>query len=73
MKSVATVENLTYTIQEAGRERSILKNINYDFEQGMIYTISCLLYTSQPEYCIPGSEAHSTFAEIGFVSIVYPY
>ena len=40
MKSVATVENLTYTIQEAGRERSILKNINYDFEQGMIYTIS---------------------------------
>lgn len=40
MRSAATVENLTYTIQEAGRDRCILKNINYDFEQGMIYTIS---------------------------------
>lgn len=36
----ATVSNLTYTIQEAGKDRTILKNINYNFEPGKIYTIS---------------------------------
>ncbi len=40
MKSVMTVENLTYTVKDAGRDRCILNDINYDFEQGKIYTIS---------------------------------
>ena len=40
MKSAASIENLTYTIQEAGRERFILRNISYEFEHGRIYTIS---------------------------------
>ncbi|MCD8110955.1 MAG: ABC transporter ATP-binding protein [Clostridiales bacterium] len=40
MQYVAAVSNLTYTIQEAGKDRTILKNINYNFEQGKIYTIS---------------------------------
>lgn len=39
-KYAATVSNLTYTIQEAGKDRTILKNINYNFEPGKIYTIS---------------------------------
>ncbi len=39
-KYAATVSNLTYTIQEAGKDRTILKNINYYFEPGKIYTIS---------------------------------
>jgi len=40
MQYAAAVSNLTYTIQEAGKDQTILKNINYNFEQGKIYTIS---------------------------------
>ncbi|MCD8148777.1 MAG: ABC transporter ATP-binding protein [Clostridiales bacterium] len=39
-KYAAIVSDLTYTIQEAGKDRTILKNINYNFESGKIHTIS---------------------------------
>lgn len=38
--NAATVQNLTYTVQEAGRDRMILNHINCSFEKGKIYTIS---------------------------------
>lgn len=38
--NAATVQNLTYTVQEAGRDRRILNHINCSFEKGKIYTIS---------------------------------
>lgn len=36
----ATVEDLTYTVKEAGKDRTILNHISCSFEQGKIYTIS---------------------------------
>ena len=38
--NAATVHNLTYTVQEAGKDRMILNHINCSFEKGKIYTIS---------------------------------
>ena len=38
--NAATVQNLTYTVQEAGKDRMILNHINCSFEKGKIYTIS---------------------------------
>lgn len=40
MRYAASAKKLNYTIQEAGKERRILKDVNYDFEQGKLYTIS---------------------------------
>ena len=40
MMNAATVQDLTYTVQEAGKDRVILNHINCSFEQGKIYTIS---------------------------------
>lgn len=37
---VAAVEDLTYTVKEAGKDRTILNHISCSFEQGKIYTIS---------------------------------
>ena len=36
----AAVEDLTYTVKEAGKDRTILNHISRSFEQGKIYTIS---------------------------------
>ena len=38
--NAATVQNLTYTVQEAGKDRMILKHVSCSFEKGKIYTIS---------------------------------
>ena len=39
MKSILKLENVSYRYQDAKEDEFVLKNINFEFEQGKIYAI----------------------------------